>query len=76
LIYPHALKIEDTTKSDVSASYLDISPNIDPNGRQTTKLYDKCNDFSFEIVNIPFLRSKIPQSLAYGVYNSELIRYD
>ena len=31
--------------------------------------------FDFNIVNFPFLSSNIPQSPAYGVYVSQLIRY-
>ena len=33
------------------------------------------DDFNFNIVNFPFLSSNIPQSPAYGVYVSLLIRY-
>ena len=75
LIYPDELDIKDTTKSDKSASYLDILLNIDFNGRLTTSLYDKRDDFYFAIVNFPFLCSNIPLSPAYGVYISQLIRY-
>ena len=35
----------------------------------------KRDDFNFNIVNFPFLSSNIPQSPAYGVYVSQLIRY-
>jgi hypothetical protein len=55
--------------------YLDILHNIDSNGRQTTLLYEKRDDFDIAIVNIPFLCSNIPLSPAYGVYVSQLIRY-
>jgi hypothetical protein len=48
LIYPDELEIKDTTES---ASYLDILLNIDSNGRLTTSLYGKRNDFDFAIVN-------------------------
>ena len=75
LIYPDELEIKDTTESDKSASYLDILLNIDSNGRLTTSLYDKRDDFDFAIVNFPFLCSNIPLSPAYGVYISQLIRY-
>jgi hypothetical protein len=76
LIYPDELEIKDTTESDKSASYLYILLNIDSNGRLTTSLYDKRDDFNFAIVNFPFLCtcSNIPLSPAYGVYISQLIR--
>ena len=54
---------------------LDILLNIDINGKLTTQLYDKRDDFSFSIVNFPYLCSNIPSSPAYGVYVSQLIRY-
>jgi hypothetical protein len=75
LIYPDELEIKDTTDSDRSASYLDILLEFDSNGRLTTSLYDKRDDFDFAIVNFPFLGSNIPLSPAYGVYVSQLIRY-
>jgi hypothetical protein len=55
LIYPDELEIKDATESDKSASYLDILLNIDPNGRLTTSLYYKYDDFDFAIINFPFL---------------------
>jgi len=38
-------------------------------------LYDKRDDFNFNIVNFPFLSSNIPSSPAYGVFVSQLVRY-
>jgi hypothetical protein len=73
LIYSDELEIKDTTKSDKSDSYLDIL--LDSNGRLTTTLHDKCDDFDFAIVNFPFLCSNIPLLSSYGVYISKLIRY-
>ena len=74
-IYPDELEIKDTTESDRSASYLDILLDIDSNGRLTTSLYDKREDFDFAILTFPFLCTNIPLSPAYGVYISQLIRY-
>ena len=63
LIYPDELEeIKDTTESDRCASYLDILLNIDSDGRLTTTLYDKRDDFDFAIVNFPFLYSNVPLS--------------
>ena len=59
----------------MSASYLDILLNIDINGKLSTQLYDKRDDFSFSIVNVPHLYSNIPSSPAYGAYVSQRIRY-
>ena len=38
-------------------------------------MYDKRDDFDFEIVNCPFLDGYVPRSTSYGVYISPLIRF-
>ena len=40
-----------------------------------TKVYDKRDDFDFDIVNFPFLDGDVPRSATYGVYISQLIRF-
>ena len=74
-IYPVELEIKDTTHADHQASYLDLDLSYNRDKRLRVKLYDKRDDFNFNIVNFPFLSSNIPQSPAYGVYVSQLIRY-
>ena len=73
-IYPRELEIKETTETSASSSYLDCYFYID-NGKLTTRLYDKRDDFNFPIVNFPFPSSNIPSAPAYGVYVSQLIRY-
>ena len=41
----------------------------------STKMYDKRDDFDFEIVNLPFLDGDVFCSTSYGVYISQLIRF-
>ena len=43
----------------------------------STKIYDKRDDFNFDIVNFPFLDGDVPQRPSYGVYTriSQLIRF-
>ena len=41
----------------------------------STKIYDKRDDFDFEIVNFSFLDGDDPRSTSYGVYISQLIRF-
>ena len=45
------------------------------NGIVSSKIYDKRDDFNFEIVNFPFLDGDDPRSPSYGVYISQLIRF-
>jgi hypothetical protein len=63
-----------TPQCSTSASYLDVL-ELDTNGKITTQLSDKRDDFNFSIVNFPYLCSNTPASSAYGVYISQLIRY-
>ena len=75
IIYPLELEIKDTTDADHHASYLDLLLKYDNFHRLQVKLYDKRDDFNFDIVNFPFLCNNILQSPAYGVFVSQLIRY-
>jgi hypothetical protein len=75
LVYPNELEIKDTTECSTSASYLDRLLKLDINGKLTTQLYDKRDDFNFSIVNFPFLCINITISPVYGVYISQMIRY-
>ena len=45
------------------------------NGIVSSKIYDKRDDFNFEIVNFPFLDGDVPCSPSYGAYISQLIRF-
>ena len=61
-IYPCELKIKETTETAASSSYLGSYLYID-NGKLTTRLYDKRDDFKFPIS----LSSNIPSAPPYGV---------
>ena len=41
----------------------------------SSKIYDKRDDFNFEIVNFPFLDGDGPGSPSYGLYISQLISF-
>ena len=74
-IYSSQLTGEKANKSDHLADYLDLTFIMDSEGKLSTRLYDKRDDFDFHIVNFPFLFSNIPSGPSYGVYISQLIRY-
>ena len=59
-IYPSQLNAEKINQSDNLASYLDLTFIIKKDGKISTKLCDKHDDFDFHIVNFPFLSSNIP----------------
>ena len=45
------------------------------NGTVSTKIYDKRDDFDFDIVNFPFLDGDVPRRTSFGVYIPKLIRF-
>ena len=47
--------------SDAEASFLDLHLSIS-DGFVKTKMYDKGDDFDFDIVNFPFLDGGVPRS--------------
>ena len=60
--------------SDAEASVLDLHLSI-LDGFVKTKIYDKHDDFDFDIVNFPFLHGDVHRSASYCVYISQLIRF-
>ena len=56
------------------APFLDLHLSIS-NGFVSSKIYDKRDDFDFDIVNFPFLDGDVPRRPSYGVYISQLIRF-
>ena len=59
--------------SDIEASFLDLHLSIS-DGFVKTKIYDKRDDFDFDIVNFPFLDGDVPRSTSYGVYITQVVR--
>ena len=73
-IYPTELQLNKANSSDTEAPFMDLNLSI-TNGIVSSKIYDKRDDFNFEIVNFPFLDGDVPHSPSYGVYISQLIRF-
>ena len=72
--YPSELQLNKANTSNTEAAFLDLHLSIS-NDIVSTKIYDKRDDFDFEIVNFPFLDGDVPPSTSYGVYISQLIRF-
>ena len=64
-IYPPELQLNKANTSDTEAPFLDLQLSIS-NGFVSSKIYDKRDDFDFEIVNFPFLDVDVPHSTSYG----------
>ena len=60
--------------SDTEASFLNLHLSIS-DGFIKTKIYDKRDDFDFDIVNFPFLDGDVPRLPSYGIYISQLNRF-
>ena len=73
-IYPSEPQLNKINTSDTEAAFSDLHLSIS-NDIVSTKIYDKCDDFDFEIVNFPFLDGDFPHSTSYGVYISQLVRF-
>ena len=73
-IYPSELLLNRANVSDTEALFLVLHLSIS-DGFVKTKIFDKRDDFDFDIVNYPFLDGDVPRSTSYGVYISQLIRF-
>ena len=73
-IYPPELQLNKANISDTEAPFLALHLSIS-SGFVSSKIYNKRDDFDFDIVNFPFLDGAVPHSTSYGVYISQLIRF-
>ena len=73
-IYPAELQLNKANASDTEAAFLGFDLSFH-NDIVSTKIYDKRDDFNFDIVNFPFLDGDVPQRPSYGLYTSQLIRF-
>ena len=73
-IYPPELQLNKANISDTEAPFLDLHLSV-ANGFVSSKIYDKRDDFDFDIVNFPFLDCDVFRRASYGVYISQLIRF-
>ena len=65
--YPSEFQLNKADVSDTKASFLDLHFSIS-DGFVKTKIFDKRDDFDFDIVNFPFLDGDVPLSTSYGIY--------
>ena len=72
-IYPKELELKKENARHDQASYLDIDAKIS-NRQFSHKLYDKRDDFNFNIVRMPYLSNNMPSRIFYSSYCSEILR--
>ena len=73
-IYPTELQSNKANSSNTEAPFLNLNFSI-TNRIVSSKIYDKRDDFYFEIEQFPFLDGDAPRSPSYIVYISQLIRF-
>ena len=73
-IHPTELQLNKANSSDTKAPFLDLNLSV-TNYIVSSKIYDKWDDFNFEIVKFPFLDGDVLHSPSYGVYIYQLIRF-
>ena len=67
-IYPSELQLYKANTSDTKAAFLELNLSFS-NDIVSTKMYDKRDDFDFEIVSFPFLDLYILWSLYLSTYS-------
>ena len=72
--YAPKLQLNKANASDTEAPFLDLHLSIS-NRFVSSNIYDKHDDFDFDIVNFPYLDWDASCSTSYSVYISQLIRF-
>ena len=61
-IYPPELQLNKANTTDIETVFLDLHLSI-ADGFLSSKIYDKRNDFDFDIINFQFLDGDVPRRL-------------
>ena len=72
MIYPGELELK-CEHEGTEATYLEMEIHIE-NGQFIYKLFDKRDNFPFDIVRMPDLRANIPSHIFYGSFLAEVLR--
>ena len=73
LIYPEELQLNKENDGYSSSTFLDLDIDI-VDGVFTTKLYDKRDNFGFDITRLPYRESNIPFRMFYSSISAECLR--
>ena len=68
-IYPKELTLNKANNNSLKCPFLDLDVSISQ-GKISTKIYDKRGDYSFPIVNFPFLDGDVHLAHSYGGIHS------
>ena len=73
-MYPREMVISKTNISPSVCSYLDLLISV-YKGKFKINLFDKRDDYKFKVFSYPYLDGNIPETLSYGIFISQLIRF-
>ena len=73
-IYTPGLQLNKANNTDTEAPFLDLHLSI-PNGFVSSKIYDKRDDFDFDISKLSDFGCDVPRRASYGVNSSLLIKF-
>ena len=74
-IYQSELTFESSHGTVLEDHFLDLNINISDNNKLSFKIYNKTDDFDFEVINFPFPESNIHSNITYSAFSSQLLRY-
>ena len=72
-VYPEELELTKENDNDQETNFLDLNIKIE-NRSFTTSLFDKRNDFGFNITRLPYKSSNIPYRMFYASIAAETLR--
>ena len=72
-IYPPEYQLNKANNTNTESPFLDLHLSI-AKMFVFSRIYDKRDDFDFDIVNFAFLDGDVPRRASYDVYISQLIR--
>jgi len=73
-MYPSELTLNDTTVNNSEVNFLDLNMQIHQN-RLLCKVYNKTDDYTFQITRYFHSTSNMPARMPYGVLEGQILRY-
>jgi hypothetical protein len=73
-IYPPSLEMVRSGNDNKNVNYLDLNVIIQQGGISIS-VYNKTDDFNFDVVSLTFPHSNIPIEVGYNVFYGQILRY-
>ena len=76
IIYPNTLELSRSNENSSidNVAFLDLAVSV-RDGNFETKVYCKTDDYSFQVISLPFLSSSIATEMCYYVYFGQILRF-